>query len=414
MRRENAAPSWQRSSPCSWRPAPRPATRHCRSACQDTMPRSLRDITRLPPAQPIAAADSTSQTATAQTTVMRPKATRPCPNRSPTCRSPSPSSAFPLAAVPAAPKRSPEHNAAGLQQPVADGAADRRSRRRRSPPPMPPMADADAGRCTGDEQSGLCDGWRSAASRRPRRRRRASWPRCSAPSPASATPAPLVNTGRANSRPCRPSRAAAAKPIITLASAELRGKAATAGLDRRRSRPHHGGDALPGVRQTALFEIKRKSGLDDDSDVDLNEDEGSAALPGRLGRRPCPAGAERAAEAERERRRRLPEAVAGARAEDDRGPLRQQDDRHVRLSRPGPQPPRQRRQELAAHVLRRRRHPGSRRLQVGTGELHPHHARPRRRRHLLPHRIPSTSTSAPSATGTGAAAVGNNTGPASR
>ncbi|TIU41750.1 MAG: DUF882 domain-containing protein, partial [Mesorhizobium sp.] len=35
-----------------------------------------------------------------------------------------------------------------------------------------------------------------------------------------------------------------------------------------------GSDALPGVRQTALFEIKRKSGLDDESDVDLNEDEG--------------------------------------------------------------------------------------------------------------------------------------------
>ncbi|MET0941549.1 MAG: D-Ala-D-Ala carboxypeptidase family metallohydrolase [Mesorhizobium sp.] len=36
-----------------------------------------------------------------------------------------------------------------------------------------------------------------------------------------------------------------------------------------------GGDLnpLPGVRQTALFEIKRKSGLDDDSDVDLHEDE---------------------------------------------------------------------------------------------------------------------------------------------
>ena len=35
-----------------------------------------------------------------------------------------------------------------------------------------------------------------------------------------------------------------------------------------------GGDfALPGVRKTALFEIKRKSGLDDDSDVDLHEDE---------------------------------------------------------------------------------------------------------------------------------------------
>jgi len=35
------------------------------------------------------------------------------------------------------------------------------------------------------------------------------------------------------------------------------------------------GNSLPGVRQTALFEIKRKSGLDDDSDVDLHEDEES-------------------------------------------------------------------------------------------------------------------------------------------
>jgi len=32
-------------------------------------------------------------------------------------------------------------------------------------------------------------------------------------------------------------------------------------------------DALPGVRKTALFEIKRKSGLDDDSDVDLHEED---------------------------------------------------------------------------------------------------------------------------------------------
>jgi len=34
-----------------------------------------------------------------------------------------------------------------------------------------------------------------------------------------------------------------------------------------------GSDALPGVRQSALFEIKRKSGLDDDSDVDVHEEE---------------------------------------------------------------------------------------------------------------------------------------------
>lgn len=34
-----------------------------------------------------------------------------------------------------------------------------------------------------------------------------------------------------------------------------------------------GGDALPGVRQSALFEIKRRSGLDDDADVDIYEED---------------------------------------------------------------------------------------------------------------------------------------------
>jgi uncharacterized protein YcbK (DUF882 family) len=32
-------------------------------------------------------------------------------------------------------------------------------------------------------------------------------------------------------------------------------------------------DPLPGVRKTALFEIKRKSGIDDDSDIDVHEEE---------------------------------------------------------------------------------------------------------------------------------------------
>lgn len=37
-------------------------------------------------------------------------------------------------------------------------------------------------------------------------------------------------------------------------------------------------DALPGVRQTMLFEIKRKSGIDDESDVDLNEEDGAPPI----------------------------------------------------------------------------------------------------------------------------------------
>mgnify|MGYP000958398055 CR=1 FL=1 len=68
---------------------------------------------------------------------------------------------------------------------------------------------------------------------------------------------------------------AAPKPIVTLAStggekplvktASLASGDSPGVLDEM--------DALPGVRKTALFEIKRKSGLDDDSDVDLHEDE---------------------------------------------------------------------------------------------------------------------------------------------
>ena len=70
---------------------------------------------------------------------------------------------------------------------------------------------------------------------------------------------------------------AAPKPIVTLAStggekplvktASLAAGDSPGVLDEM--------DALPGVRKTALFEIKRKSGLDDDSDVDLHEDEDS-------------------------------------------------------------------------------------------------------------------------------------------
>lgn len=61
-----------------------------------------------------------------------------------------------------------------------------------------------------------------------------------------------------------------AKPIITLASTGTGGKP----LALASTGAGWSGEALPGVRQTALFEIKRKSGIDDDSDVDLNEDEG--------------------------------------------------------------------------------------------------------------------------------------------
>lgn len=45
-----------------------------------------------------------------------------------------------------------------------------------------------------------------------------------------------------------------------------------------------GGDfALPGVRKTNLFEIKRKSGIDDDSDIDVYEDIGSYEVASAAG-----------------------------------------------------------------------------------------------------------------------------------
>jgi uncharacterized protein YcbK (DUF882 family) len=81
-------------------------------------------------------------------------------------------------------------------------------------------------------------------------------------SPAAAAPAPAA---------LRNADKPAVKPVITLASVESPAKPLMASAGAGHA---FGDDALPGVRQTALFEITRKSGLDDDSDVDLNEDEG--------------------------------------------------------------------------------------------------------------------------------------------
>jgi uncharacterized protein YcbK (DUF882 family) len=92
--------------------------------------------------------------------------------------------------------------------------------------------------------------------------------------PASAAPAPQA-TNRSGGQPAAAEpKAEAAKPTITLASAKSAEKPVQ--LASIGDTSHFTDDALPGVRKTALFEIKRKSGLDDESDVDLNEDEGGA------------------------------------------------------------------------------------------------------------------------------------------
>jgi uncharacterized protein YcbK (DUF882 family) len=88
-------------------------------------------------------------------------------------------------------------------------------------------------------------------------------------SPASAAPAkkPAAFTQLASAAPEKPEKP---KPLVQLASAS---EEDTKPLAVRASLTGAELDPLPGVRQTALFEIKRKSGLDDDSDVDLHEDE---------------------------------------------------------------------------------------------------------------------------------------------
>lgn len=85
---------------------------------------------------------------------------------------------------------------------------------------------------------------------------------------ASSAPA----SPAAKSNAAMPARTTA-RPVVTLAST---GPAKPVIASAGAARSNFSGDALPGVRQNALFEIKRKSGIDDDSDVDIDEDEGPA------------------------------------------------------------------------------------------------------------------------------------------
>jgi len=67
------------------------------------------------------------------------------------------------------------------------------------------------------------------------------------------------------------------KPVIKLASAEPAAASLTAmprsEADMAKRGTESLGTELPGVRRSSLFEITRKNGIDDDSDVDLHEDE---------------------------------------------------------------------------------------------------------------------------------------------
>jgi uncharacterized protein YcbK (DUF882 family) len=89
------------------------------------------------------------------------------------------------------------------------------------------------------------------------------------PAPAPAAPKPLIDENEP------------AKPVVTLASAKTEAKPLA--LASTGSGEGWSGDSLPGVRKTALFEITRKSGIDDDSDVDINEDGGSYEVASAAG-----------------------------------------------------------------------------------------------------------------------------------
>ncbi len=87
-----------------------------------------------------------------------------------------------------------------------------------------------------------------------------------APSKANAAPNPIRETAHAPAvaqKTVTASASASAATPIQLASASAATEATSA--------VRNDGNSLPGVRSDTLFEITRKSGIDDDSDVDLHE-----------------------------------------------------------------------------------------------------------------------------------------------
>lgn len=87
--------------------------------------------------------------------------------------------------------------------------------------------------------------------------------------PVAEKPKPIVPTEQAETKQAIIPEDKPAKPIITLASAEAGQKQALLASANSSAAFSN----LPGVRKTALFEITRRSGTYDDSDVDLNEDD---------------------------------------------------------------------------------------------------------------------------------------------
>jgi len=104
-----------------------------------------------------------------------------------------------------------------------------------------------------------------------------------------STPAQAKPTAEPKASPAVAAREGKAKPTIALPDpneGKRKEQAAVrfAALGAHDDGVDGGGDfTLPGVRRTNLFEIKRKSGIDDDSDIDVYEDIGSYEVASAAG-----------------------------------------------------------------------------------------------------------------------------------
>lgn len=101
------------------------------------------------------------------------------------------------------------------------------------------------------------------------------------PSPAASRKAVAKAPGQAAI-----AATAGAPAELNMAALDLPSSGGDEAPATRRRAPATDDGGLPGVRQSALFEIKRRSGVDDDSDVDLYEDAPTVQLAsvGGLGR----------------------------------------------------------------------------------------------------------------------------------
>ena len=364
------------------------------------------DISAASSAQPATAADSSSQITDRADDRDDGERHGAFPRRSPMCRWPSPQAAFPLTTCRRGADTIAGQHAAVAAAAGADGARDRRGRADRLPPPMPGATAPKPATAAPAMNNPVYVTAARCHSRRPTRpRREASWPRCSAPRPPRPRrAADQHQVGRA-ARSAGQAGASTGKADHHAGLGQFRRQAGAAGLDRRRDRPHHwqrcpARRAPDGaVRDQAQIRPRRRKRRRPATRTRARRGAYQVASAAGMARL-APNGLLKQNESV-DVACLKPSLVRVLKT--DRGPLRPQDDGDVRLSRPGPQPPRQRRQEFAAHVLRRRRHPGSRRLASGNWRAisAPCPAAAASAPTATPN--PCTSTSAPSATGTGAA-----------